>query len=128
MNLKGELHNVRKGSDSVDAYLQKIKVIRDKLMAVGVLLDDEELLHVAIKGLAKEFSAFRSAIRTRSTKLSFDELATLLNAEEESLNEGMEIEDSTFAMAVNTTPRFNNIGGYNNHNQSHNSGKGRNNN
>ena len=112
----------------MDAYLQKIKVIRDKLMAVGVLLDDEELFHVAIKGLPKEFSAFRSTIRTRSTKLSFDELATLLNAEEESLNEGMEIEDSTFAMAVNTTPRFNNIGGYNNHNQSHNSGKGRNNN
>ena len=128
MNLKGELHNVKKGFDSVDAYLQKIKVIRDKLMAVGVLLDDEELFHVAIKGLPKEFSAFRSTIRTRSTKLSFDELATLLNAEEESLNEGMEIEDSTFAMAVNTTPRFNNIGGYNNHNQSHNSGKGRNNN
>ena len=128
MNLKGELHSVKKGFDSVDAYLQKIKVIRDKLMAVGVLLDDEELFHVAIKGLPKEFSAFRSTIRTRSTKLSFDELATLLNAEEESLNEGMEIEDSTFAMAVNTTPRFNNIGGYNNHNQSHNSGKGRNNN
>ena len=53
MNLKGELHNVKKGFDSMDAYLQKIKVIRDKLMAVGVLLDDEELFHVAIKGLPK---------------------------------------------------------------------------
>ena len=111
MNLKGELHNVKKGFDSMDSYLKKIKVIRDKLMVVGVLLDDEELLHVAIKGLPKEFSAFRSAIRTRSTKLSFDELATLLNAEEESLNEGMEVKDSTFAMAVNSTPRFNNTGG-----------------
>ena len=59
MNLKGELHNVKKGSDSVDTYLQKIKVISDKLMAVGIFLDDEELLHVAIKGLPKEFSAFR---------------------------------------------------------------------
>ena len=97
-------------------------------MAVGVLLDDEELLHVAIKGLAKEFSAFRSAIRTRSTKLSFDELATLLNAEEDSLNEGMEIKDSTFAMVVSTAPRFNNTGGYNTYNQFHNRGKGRNNN
>ena len=58
-------------------------MIRDKLMAVGILLDDEELLHVAIKGLPKEFNAFRSAIRTRSTKLSFDELTTLLNAEED---------------------------------------------
>ena len=116
MNLKGELHNVKKGSDSVDAYLQKIKVIRDKLMAVGVFLDDEELLHVAIKGLPKELNAFRSAIRTRSIKLSFDELVTLLNAEKESLNEGMEIKDSTVAMAINTAPRFNNTGGYNNHN------------
>jgi len=128
MNLKGELHNVKKGSEYVDTYLQKIKVIKDKLMAIGVLLDDEELLHVAIKGLPKEFSAFKSAIKTRSTKLSFDELATLLNAEEESLNEGMEVKDSTFVMADNTTPRFNNTGGHNNHNQSNNRGKGRGNN
>ena len=86
-------------------------------MAACVILDDEELLHVAIKGLPKEFSAFKSAIRTRSNKLSFDELATLLNAKKESLNEGMEIKDSTFAMAVNSTPRFNNIGGgFNNYN------------
>ena len=97
-------------------------------MAIGVLLDDEELLHVAIKGLSKEFSAFRSAIRTRSTKLSVDEFTTLLNVEEESLNEGMEIKDSTFAMSVNTTPRFNNTSGYNTFNQSNNRGRRRGNN
>ena len=95
-------------------------------MVVGVLLDDEELLHVAIKGLPKEFSAFRSAIRTRSTKISFDELATLLNAEEESLNEGMEFKGSTFAMVVNSTPRFNNTGGnFHTYNQSNNINRGR---
>ena len=126
MNLKGELHNVEKGSDSMDSYLQKIKVIRDKLMAVSVLLDDEELLHVAIKGFLKEFSAFRSAIKTKSTKISFDELATLLNAEEESLNEGMEFKDSTFAMAVNSTSKFNNTGGnFHTSNQSNNTNRGR---
>ena len=128
MNLKEELHNVKKCSNSVDTYLQKIKVISDKLMAVGIFLDDEELLHVAIKGLPKEFNAFRFAIRTRSTKLSFDELATMLNVEEESLNEGLEIKDSTFSMSVNTAPRLNNSGAYNNYNQSTNRGRGRNNN
>ena len=66
MNLKGELHNIRKGTDSVDSYLQKIKVVRDKLLAVGVIVDDEELLHITLKGLPKEYNAFRSAIRTRS--------------------------------------------------------------
>ena len=79
MNLKGELHNLRKGTDSVDTYLRKIKVVRDKLLAVGVLLDDEELLHITLKGLPKDYNAFRSAIRTRSTPLSFDELSTMLH-------------------------------------------------
>lgn len=67
MNLKGELYNIQMGSDSVDTYLQKIKVLKDKLMVVGVILDDEELLHISIKGLPKEFNAFRSEIHTRST-------------------------------------------------------------
>ena len=126
MNLKGELHNEKKRYDSVDSYLQKIKVIRDKLMAVGVLFDDKELLHVAIKGLPREFSAFRSTIRTKSTKISFGELATLLNVKEESLNEGMEFKDSTFAMAVNSTSKFNNTGdNFHTYNQSNHNNRGR---
>ena len=67
LNLKSELHNLKKGSDTADVYLQKIKIVRDKLLAVGVIVDDEELLHIAIKGLPKEYNAFRSAIRIRST-------------------------------------------------------------
>ena len=75
----------------------KINAVQDKLKAVGVLLDDEELFHIAIKGLSKEYNAFRSAIRTRSTQLSFNELTIMLNVEEESLNEGIEVKDITFA-------------------------------
>ena len=115
MNLKGELHNIRKGCDSVDLYLQKIKVVRDKLMAVGIILDDEELLHIAIKGLPKEFNAFKSATCTRSTQVNFDELATLLGAEEESLNESNDVKE-TFVMAVNATPRSGG-GGFNQYNK-----------
>lgn len=91
MNLKGELHNIRKGSNSINTYQQKIKVLRDKVMVVGVILDDEELLHISIKGLPKEFNAFRSEIRTRSTQLSFDRLTTMLNAEEESMNDSLDV-------------------------------------
>ena len=87
MNLKGKLHNLKKGADIMDLYLQKIKVIRDILLVVGVIIDDEELLQITIKGLPKEYNAFKSAIRTRSTQLSFDELSTMLNAEKKSLNE-----------------------------------------
>ena len=65
--------------------------MRDKLLAVGVVIDDEELLHITLKGLPKDFNAFRSTIRTRNTKLSFDELSTMLNAEKEFLNERLDI-------------------------------------
>ena len=105
MNLKGELHNLKKGANSVDTYLMKIKVVRDKLLAVGVILDDEELLHITLKGLLKDYNAFRSAIRTRSTPLGFDELSTMFNGEEESLNEGLDAKDSIFAMATTVTPK-----------------------
>ena len=100
MNLKGELHNLKKWSDFVDIYLQKIKVVRDKLLVVGVIVNNEELFHIAIKGLPKEYNAFRPAIKIRSTQLSFDELSTMLNAEEESLNEGIEVKDTIFAMTA----------------------------
>ena len=121
MNLKSELHNLKKGSDTVDVYLQKIKVVRDKLLAVEVIVDDEELLHIAIKGLPKEYNAFRSAIRTRSTQLGFDELSTMLNAEKEFLNEGIEVKDSIFALAASTNQKSNSNG----FNQNHNRGRGR---
>ena len=105
MNLKGELHNLKKGADSVDIYLQKIKVVRDKLLIVGVVVDDEELLHITHKGLPKDYNAFRSTIRIKSTQLSFDELSTMLNTEEESLNEGLDAKDSIFAMVATATPK-----------------------
>lgn len=93
---------MQKGSDSVDTYLQKIKVLKDKLLVVGVILDDEKLLHISIKGLPKEFNAFRSEIHTRITQLSFDGLTTMLNAEKESMNDSLDVQ-KTFAMTVNTT-------------------------
>ena len=88
-------------------YLQKLKVVRDKLLVVGVIIDNEELLHITIKSLPKEYNAFRSTIRTRSTLLSFDELSTLLNAEKESLNEILDSKDQVFEMVATTNNKSN---------------------
>ena len=103
MNLKGELHNLKKGVDYVNLYPPKIKVVRGKLLSVGVIIDDEKLLYITIKGLPKEYNTFRSGIRTKSTQLSFDELSTMLNVEEESLNEGLDFKDPIFAIAAAAT-------------------------
>ena len=82
MSLHNELSAMKKGTDSIDGYFQKIKQIRDRLAAISVILDDEELLHVAFDGLPSEYDSFSSAIRTRSDVLSVEELNTLLNAKE----------------------------------------------
>ena len=86
LNLKLELQSVKKGSDSINAYMQWVKTTRDKLSAVGVQIDDEEMLHMVLKGLPKEYSSFNSAIRTREDSLTFEKLSVLLQTEELSIN------------------------------------------
>jgi hypothetical protein len=87
LNLKIELHNLKKGGESVSSYLQKVKNTRDKLIAVGTLIDNEELLHIILKGLPRENGPFCSAIRTRNEPMSFEEIMVLLQTEEQSLVE-----------------------------------------
>ena len=82
MSLRNELSAVKKGTDTIDGYFQKIKQIRDKLVVVFVVLDDEELLHIALDGLPSEYDSFSSAVRTQNDVLSVEELNTLLNAKE----------------------------------------------
>ena len=51
LNLKKQLHDVKKNTDTISQYLQCIKESRDKLAAMGTLVDDEDLLHIVLKGL-----------------------------------------------------------------------------
>ena len=78
LNLKLKLQSIRKGNESMNSYLQRIKTTRYKLSAVGVLIDNEELLHIILKGLPKEYAYFASAIRTRDGVLSLERLSVLL--------------------------------------------------
>lgn len=71
--------------DSIDVYFQKIKQIRDKLAAVLVVLDDEDILYVALDGLPLEYDSSSLAIRTCSDILTVEELNTLLNVEERAI-------------------------------------------
>ena len=82
MSLRNELNAIKKGVDSIDGYFQKIKQARDRLAAVSVFVDDEELLHIILDGLPSEYDSLSSAIRTRSDVLSVEELNVLLNAKE----------------------------------------------
>jgi hypothetical protein len=108
LNLKLELQSIRKGNESMNSYLQRIKTTRDRLSAVGVLIDNEELLHIILKGLPKEYAPFASAIRTRDGILSLERLSVLLQTEEQSMKEESDpLLNSALAMFVSNTNKPN---------------------
>uniref|UniRef100_A0A2N9FVX2 Integrase catalytic domain-containing protein n=1 Tax=Fagus sylvatica TaxID=28930 RepID=A0A2N9FVX2_FAGSY len=113
LNLKLELQSVKKGSDSISAYMQRVKTARDKLFAVGVQIDDEEMLHMVLKGLPKDYSSFNSAIRTRDDSLTFEKLSVLLQTEELSINESSELNSSLAMFVSNTNRQTNGSSNYN---------------
>ncbi|KAG6588985.1 Retrovirus-related Pol polyprotein from transposon RE1, partial [Cucurbita argyrosperma subsp. sororia] len=86
VNLKSDLQTISKKSDeSIDAYIKRIKEIKDKLANVSTVVNDEDLLIYALNGLPTEYNTFRTSMRTRSTPVTFEELHVLLKAEESAL-------------------------------------------
>ena len=62
LNLKLELKSLKKANDSVNGFLQKIKITRDMLLVVGVIVDNEELICIVLRGLPREYAHLCSAI------------------------------------------------------------------
>uniref|UniRef100_A0A2N9F167 Reverse transcriptase Ty1/copia-type domain-containing protein n=1 Tax=Fagus sylvatica TaxID=28930 RepID=A0A2N9F167_FAGSY len=119
-----ELQGIKKGNKSINSYLQRIKNTRDKFSAVGVLVDNEKLLHMILKGLPKEFTPFASTIRTRDDSISFEKLSVLLQTEEQSMAVASDpFTNSALAMFVSNNHKPNN--GFNG-GQGYNRGRGRN--
>jgi hypothetical protein len=110
VNLKRELHSIKKNSDSVTQYLQKIKEARDKLVSVGVFIDDEEILHIVLQGLPSDFHSFTSAMLTKNEAVRFEELHTLMKTEEDLLKSAMdnsrEIAHVAMVANKNSQPSF----------------------
>jgi hypothetical protein len=99
-----ELHNIKKEStNSVNSFLQKVKDTRDRLAAVGVQIDNEEILHIVLKGLPHEYHAFSTAIRTQNDATSFEDIHVLLMTEEKSLKNSNDLskEHAHMAMVAN---------------------------
>ena len=100
VSLKIELNGIKKGSDPVNKYLQRIEETRDKLSTVGINLDDEEILHIVLKGLLTEFYSFSSSMLTKNDPVSFAELHALLSTEEELIKNLQDLSKETSLMAM----------------------------
>lgn len=82
--LKDELYSVSKTS-TIEAYVDKIQEISQKLTAAGCVVEDDELVFRTLQGLPKAFNGLRTAVRavrTRGTKISFDDLVAMMKSED----------------------------------------------
>uniref|UniRef100_A0A2N9HV35 Retrotransposon Copia-like N-terminal domain-containing protein n=1 Tax=Fagus sylvatica TaxID=28930 RepID=A0A2N9HV35_FAGSY len=65
--------------------VNRSKKPRNKLVSVGIHIDDEEILHIVLQGLPSEFHSFTSAMLTKNEAVKFEELHTLMKTEEDLL-------------------------------------------
>lgn len=74
VQMKIDLQNIKKGSESIDLYLQRIKDCRDQLAAVGVLISNKDIVIVALRGLRSEYNTIKAVIRGRENLVCLKEL------------------------------------------------------
>ncbi|GAV68966.1 UBN2 domain-containing protein [Cephalotus follicularis] len=82
MQLRLDLHNVSKGADSMEIYLQKVKSISDALALASTPVSDKDLIIYILGGLGDEYRAFVTSISTRGTSITLADLHDLLLTEE----------------------------------------------
>ncbi|KAL0004598.1 hypothetical protein SO802_012159 [Lithocarpus litseifolius] len=122
LNLKLELQSLKKGNDYVYNFLQKIKVARDKLLIMGVIVDNEELLCIVLGGLPRDFAHFCFTIRTRSDPISYEQLAIMPQSKEQAMTDHLDLIHHSLAMfSSNSKPNSSSR----NQSQSHSSSRGR---
>ncbi|KAM2094756.1 hypothetical protein ACFX1R_018657 [Malus domestica] len=74
VQMKIDLQNIKKGAESIDLYLHRIKDCRDQLAAVGVAIPDEDIVIVAIRGLPTKYNTIKAVIRGRENLMSLQKL------------------------------------------------------
>ncbi|KAJ4776116.1 hypothetical protein LUZ62_060373 [Rhynchospora pubera] len=88
MELKRQLQNISKGSNTCSVFLQQVRRLSDELSFIGTPVSDDDLVLTVINGLGPEFNSFVAAITTsnRHDILTFSELQGFLLSHEALLN------------------------------------------
>ena len=128
LNLKLELQSLKKGSDSINGFLQKIKIAQDKLLPVGVIVDNEELICIVLHGWPKEFAHFCSTIYTKSDPITYEHLSIMLQSEEQAMAENSNNFSHSLVMYASGNKHSNNSQFQSQNNGGSNQGRGKNNN
>ncbi|XP_070668855.1 uncharacterized protein [Malus domestica] len=61
-HLKTELHTIKKGTDSIEKYILRLKHPKDQLLAAGESIYENDLIVAALAGLPAEYNMIRTVI------------------------------------------------------------------
>ena len=79
MELQTKLHNLIKGSLSIEAYVQAIRTIGDELQTCGNPMTENDLTLALLRGLGPQYNAFYASTSQLLYNLTFDDVAANLN-------------------------------------------------
>jgi hypothetical protein len=73
--LKKQLRTLRMGKDnSFATFFSKIAQTKDQLIAIGVPVDDDDLVQIAFDGLTESWGVFLASVNGREVQRNFDRL------------------------------------------------------
>ncbi|KAE8708208.1 hypothetical protein F3Y22_tig00110348pilonHSYRG00083 [Hibiscus syriacus] len=78
MSLHYKLHSLKKGGDSMRAYLTRVKEVCDALASCGSTVPQVEQIASILKGLPREYQPFMAIITSMRDTLSLDSISTML--------------------------------------------------
>ncbi|MFQ6654423.1 hypothetical protein Gotur_025415, partial [Gossypium turneri] len=80
--LKGSLHTLSHGDDSIVIYLDRAKRIFDQLGALNAAISKDDLVDHILRGLGADYRPFVRNLEAKLQSTSFDDLFGLLLSEE----------------------------------------------
>lgn len=86
-HLKTEFHTIKKGANSVEKYMLRLKALKDQLIAIGEVVSDNDLIVAVLAGLLAEFNMIRTVIVACETPISLKEFQAQLLAAERTAEE-----------------------------------------
>jgi hypothetical protein len=108
--LKKQLRTLKMGKDeTIFAFFYKINQTRDQLAAIGVAVDDDDLVQTAVDGLLESWETFLSSVNGREVQLNFERSWHDCLEEEgriKSRNEPSTVKDHALSAKAKTWKRF----------------------
>ncbi|KAI5333020.1 hypothetical protein L3X38_023150 [Prunus dulcis] len=82
-HLKTKLQTAKKGGDSIERFLLRLKHIRDQLRAAAVLISDDDFVIAALNGLPQEYAIIKTVLIARDSPITLKDFRTQLLAAEQ---------------------------------------------